>query len=766
MKKFILILISFMVCISSYQQTIQWQKSLGGSGNDIAQSVQQTTDGGYIIVGSTESNDGDVTGYHGQRDYWLVKTDPSGAIQWQRCLGGSSDDWASSVQQTTDGGYIIAGNTFSNDGDVTGNHGENDCWVVKTDPSGIIQWQKCFGGSISEQALEVKQTTDGGYIIFGFTTSNDGDVTGNHGEIDFWVVKINQLGVIQWQRCFGGSSADWTGSIRQTIDGGYIILGSTDSNDGDVTGNHGQRDYWLVKIDPSGAIQWQKCYGGSNLDEAYSVQQTKDGGYIIVGFTNSNNGDVTGNHGEKDFWVVKTEPSGIIQWQKCFGGSSYDYALSVQQTTDAGYIIVGSTGSNDGDVTGNHGGNDFWVVKINQLGAIQWQRCFGGSSSEWAWSVQQTTDDSYIITGSCWSNDGDVTGNHGLEDYWLVRMCFDDPLAISISNLIYCFSTNLVASNGFSTYLWNTGETTPMIKVNNGGLYSVVAVNSSGCPSKSEIVVPNPTPPSYYEEQICMVTLDDLTGKNVIVIDKTWHVGTDSILIYRMNNQTSEYQKLGSIGINELGLFIDKNSIPDQQSYQYKISVTDTCGHESDLSNMHRSILLQTYSGINNEVILSWNPYEGFNYSNFHIYRSNSGGSFILIATVANNIYTFTDHTPPSGVNKYQVRVAKEIPCNPSKSTYGYASSNISNAYPYGINEINPESFSIYPNPATISINIKVNPQLLGSAYTISDQLGRIILTGKLTSEVSNINISELSFGIYTFKIGEQNKETLKVMKK
>jgi len=390
---------------------IQWQKSLGGSGHDFGESIQQTTDGGYIVTGRTESNDGDVSANQGEPDFWIVKLDGSGNIQWQKNLGGSDWERAYSIQQTSDAGYIVAGYTSSNDGDVSGNHGGSDLWIVKLDGLGNIQWQKSLGGSESEQPKSIQQTTDGGYIVAGTTRSNDGDVSGNHGETDYWIVKLDGSGSILWQKSLGGSDLESAESIQQTTDGGYIVAGTTRSNDGDVSGNHGGSDYWIVKLDGSGTIQWQKSLGGSENEGAESIQQTFDEGYIVAGSARSNDGDFSGNNGIHDFCIVKQDGSGTIQWQKCLGGSGRDEPYSIQLTTDGGYIVAGTTESNDGDVSGNHGEGDFWIVKLDESGSIQWQKSLGGSEEDFARSIQLTIDGGYIVAGWTWSNDGDILGN-------------------------------------------------------------------------------------------------------------------------------------------------------------------------------------------------------------------------------------------------------------------------------------------------------------------------------------------------------------------
>ena len=183
---------------STAQPTIEWQKSLGGTGSDGATTIQQTADGGYIVAGASISTDGDVTGNHGGNDYWVVKLNSTGTITWQKCLGGTGDDFASSIQQTIDGGYIVAGYSESTNGDVTGNHGGQDYWVIKLDSTGSITWQKSLGGTSQDYAYAIQQTADGGYIVAGYTTSTDGDVTGNHGDYDYWVVKLSPaVGVVE-----------------------------------------------------------------------------------------------------------------------------------------------------------------------------------------------------------------------------------------------------------------------------------------------------------------------------------------------------------------------------------------------------------------------------------------------------------------------------------------------------------------------------------------------------------------------------------------
>ncbi len=423
MKIFLLLLFGalFMPLLSS-QPSIQWQKSLGGSQYDAAGSIQQTNDGGYIVVGTTQSSDGDVSGQQGVVDVWALKLDSNGNILWQKTLGGSSVDVGNSMQLTSDGGLILAGFTISNNGDVSGNHGAADGWIVKLDSNGAVQWQKVLGGSLEDKAQSIRQTNDGGYIVAGYTASNDGDVSDNHGGNDFWVLKLNSVGTLEWEKTLGGTWNDEAYSVRQTTDGGYVVGGATYSNDGDVSGNNGTIDYWVVKLTNTGTIEWQKALGGSGADDGRHVIQTTDGGYIVAGTEGSGDGQVTGSHGKTDGWVVKLNQTGDLQWQKTLGGSQEDALNAIQPTSDGGCVIAAFTQSSDGDVLGDNVIADIWVVKLNAMGDIQWGKTLGGTEFEYPADIQKTIDGGFVVAGSAESNDGDVTGNHGSNDLWVVKL--------------------------------------------------------------------------------------------------------------------------------------------------------------------------------------------------------------------------------------------------------------------------------------------------------------------------------------------------------
>lgn len=363
---------------------IEFTKSGGNSYNDGFLAIEQTSDGGYITAGFLQT----VIGNNLQSEFMIYKLNPDGSFGGYSVIGGTEDEFAYSVQQTTDGGYIAAGRTHSDDGDVSGNNGYEDYWVVKVDALlNNIVWQKCLGGSSQDWANSIHQTSDGGYFVAGTTSSTNGDVTENHGLTDYWVVKIDDTGNIDWQRSLGGSNGEYCESSDLTSDGGYIVAGSSPSHDGDVTGNHGNNDCWIVKLDSLGFPVWQKSIGGSESDQARSIIQTSEGGYIFVGSTQSSDGDVTGK--ASNSWVVKLDSFGNVLWDKSYDGN----ANSVRQTTDGGYVVAGNY-SDLGDV-------DSWILRLDENGEMLWQKIVEGNQNESTVSVVQSSiDGGFVFTGS------------------------------------------------------------------------------------------------------------------------------------------------------------------------------------------------------------------------------------------------------------------------------------------------------------------------------------------------------------------------------
>lgn len=405
--------------------TVQWERALGGTEDERANAVVETTDGGYVFAGFATSQDGDVQGLNGGYDLWVVKLNTLGALQWQTTFGGSSMDYGADIL-AIDTGFVVVGGVWSNDSDVVSNHGSRDVAFVVLNDSGAIRRSACFGGTDLDGALSVCASASGGFFVVGTSKSNDGDVTGNHGNEDMWVLKISDSLTLDWQRSLGGTIADAASEVAVTADGGYIISGTTYSNDGDVNGGHGGADAWIIKLNALGEIEWQRVLGGQEDESFSSVLQTTDGGYIAAGSTESNDADVTGNHGESDVWVVKLDPSGELVWQRTFGGSDREHATAIRPAMSGGYIIGGNTRSNDGDVTQNPlAGVSAWLLNITDGGDLNWQRTVGGSANDQALDLLSAGNGDVVVVGGTNSQDGDVANNHGGEDAWVIKFNAD-----------------------------------------------------------------------------------------------------------------------------------------------------------------------------------------------------------------------------------------------------------------------------------------------------------------------------------------------------
>lgn len=421
----IIFLFLFAATLTQAQhKKIKWQAKYGGLKDDYPKSLIKTQDNGYVICGSSASADGSLTGNNGIDDVWLVKTDSIGNMLWQKNYGGSKSDVGSCIIQTADGGYFIAGYTTSNDKDITTNKGIADIWCIKTDSTGNMLWQQTYGGSDDDKAYSCIQTNDGGYLVAGYTNSTDGDATGNTDIMNFWVLKTDGNGSIQWQKSYGGNYVDIAKQIIAGADNSYTVIGYSSSTNGDVTNNKGFTDVWVINLSQNGNLNWQKNYGGSSSDEGKSIIRTDDNGYIFTGSTKSADADVTNNIGGYDLWVVKTNKTGNILWQKTYGGTKDDEGNTITATTD-GYVISGGTRSNDNDVSGLHGSgytDDCWVINISESGVKTWQKVLGTNMVENACAAVINSNGTITLAGQSNGTGGDATSYIGLNDYWLVTL--------------------------------------------------------------------------------------------------------------------------------------------------------------------------------------------------------------------------------------------------------------------------------------------------------------------------------------------------------
>jgi len=380
MNHLLTVLVFLVFPLAAQPPQTLWTQTLGGSNIDVGHSVQQTSDGGFIIAGYTRSY-GTMSG----RNAWLVKTDSLGNEEWNNAFGGDSDDEAYAVLQTDDGGYVFAGYTESF------GLGLYDVFLVKTDSAGNSEWIRTFGGAQDDEGYSLQQTSDGGFVIGGVTSSFGA------GSRDFWLIKTDSAGNEDWTQTFGGFGSDGAWAVQQTSDGGYTLAGWTLSYGTGFLGSA-----WLVKADTAGIMEWNQVFGGSDADRGYSVRETADGGYILTGYTGSSGA------GLYDMLLIKTDNLGNATWNYTFGGIGRDYGNAVKQTSDGGFIATGYT------LSFGAGGDDLWVVKTDEDGIEEWSNTYGGSASDVGYDIQQTFDGGYIVVGHT------LSSGAGLHDVFLV----------------------------------------------------------------------------------------------------------------------------------------------------------------------------------------------------------------------------------------------------------------------------------------------------------------------------------------------------------
>jgi gliding motility-associated-like protein len=405
----------------------QWVFNYGGNDVDIPFVIKFTTDGGTIAAGYTDSKTGDVSPQP-NRDYWdlwIVKLDKCGIIQWERSFGGTGYESARDIVQTADGGYMVLGETNSTDGGVVAGYGgTKDIWLLKITAAGTLQWQKRYGGTGLDIGNHIEITSDGGYLIAASTSSNDGDIHGNHGTggyTDGVLMKITAAGAVQWSKCYGGSKNEELFDF-EIVNGTTYLAGFTNSVDGDIPPDQKNYDVWLLAIDANGNKIYSKIYGGSQNDVAYCMTKGANGTLTLAGYTTSTDGDVSGAKGSQDYWILNVTTTGKLNWQKDLGGTDAEYAKTILTDADGGYIIGGISYSSNGDVSNPLGDGDFWTVKLSATGNLVWKQNWGGQGNDHLrYMIVDTARREYYLAGDSDSDDGDFT-NIGETDFAIIKL--------------------------------------------------------------------------------------------------------------------------------------------------------------------------------------------------------------------------------------------------------------------------------------------------------------------------------------------------------
>ncbi len=549
MKTIILVLLICSIKIHAFAQgtlTKMWDKRFGGTADEYFHSFQKVSDGGYILGGSSYSGiSGDITlpnrdMTNQSNDFWIIKIDSLANGLWDNRFGGSSFDWLSSVCQTTDGGYILGGYSYSGIGgeksqanwDSTLNTA--DYWIVKTDASGNFMWDKRYGGFKEEKLMALHQTTDGGYILGGYSYSGlGGDKSQPNWDStnftsDYWIVKIDASGNKEWDKRFGGIANETFQDIHQTLDGGYILAGFAYSDiSGDKTEDNwsGCSDYWIVKIDALGTKQWDKRYGGWSYDFLYSLRQVGDGGYILAGLSTSvASGNKTQDTQDTsmvgiergDYWIVRVDSIGNMLWDADFGGVAREYTFkNISLTDDGGYLLSGSSYSNiSGDKTeDNLGPQQTWMVKTDSSGVKQWDKTLLTLSNydQQAIAIEEEPG-CYTIASFTRAGIGGHKSQPNWDtinifpglDFWIIKFC--DSIQPSGINLAQNSDSQILVSpnpftNEITISLQNQNSSKVTIRVQNKLGQSVYdAQHSISSNSEYTINLGNLTPGMYFLE--------------------------------------------------------------------------------------------------------------------------------------------------------------------------------------------------------------------------------------------------------------------------
>lgn len=447
--------IFFLIFLPSllFSQDILWERSYGGKHAEFLYDAIPTPDYGFLLAGSSISNkNGNKTEANkGDLDYWVWKMDEKGSPEWQESYGGNGVDLLQSVQLTSDGGFILAGTSSSDkSGDKKENSkGKEDFWIVKLDAKGGEIWQRTIGGTGQEKLLSIAQTIDGGYILGGTSSSNKsepdekgvedkyGKSEDSRGSLDYWVVKLDNKGEIKWQKTLGGQYVDELKSIEQTNDKGYILGGYSNSPiSADKTqDNFGLNDFWIVKLDEDGNELWQRTLGGDKDDNLFALSQTKDGGFIVGGNSNSGatNTKAQTNKNGTDFWVLKLDKIGTIEWQETYNYGKKDILSSIVENPDGTFLIGGYAQSElkgDGQKTigkttksEKEGINDYIALKIKATGEEIWTQTVGSKGDEVMRKLFETRDGGYILAGTSKGQiSRDKNSNIGGSDFWIVKL--------------------------------------------------------------------------------------------------------------------------------------------------------------------------------------------------------------------------------------------------------------------------------------------------------------------------------------------------------
>ena len=664
--------------------TIEWSKTFGGSNDDIGYGIVESTDGGFVMAGTSTSNDGIPASNNGDCDAWIMKVNSAGALQWSHTYGGCGFDDIASINKTSDGGFIVAGTTTSPTNNIiTENAGKKDALILKLDSNGNLTWSRTFGGSQNDIATAIQQTPNGGYIFSGTTWSDDIDIPNNGGFSDMWLVKLLPDGNLQWSKTFGGMGEEHANDLDLTSDGGFLLAGSSSYLAQSGTSNSVHRvDFAVTKVNASGTMVWSNVYGGTEMEKAYGGIEASTGEYIISGYSSSADGNVGNNFGFKDFWVLSLNSSGGMNWSKNYGGSQNDFSTAVTETQDGGLAFAGYTWSNDNDVTTQGGIDDGWVLKLEGAGlpptidlGIDQSVCIGNQIT-----ISATTSN---CTGCTYLwNDGYTNANRLLEptastSYSVtatnnIGQTATDEINITVNPLptVSSFINNPPCNNAAIgsidltptspnmpfTYLWNNGQTTEDLNNISAGTYSVTFTDTNNCSDEVTFILSNPS--SFIVNSTTY--LIDCNGDNDGLIDLQISGGTGPFDFLWSNGATTE--DIANLAPGSYSVTIeDANLCQEIQSF----NVTEPTALQNNPSSTNIDCSGNNNGHINLNVSGGNAPYS-------YIWSNGQTGNSLSNLTAGDYIVTITDNVECQIIETFSISTptqligsidASQIPC-------------------------------------------------------------------------------------------------------
>jgi len=769
-----------ILTIEAQIPTIEWEVNIGGDGWDECRSVFETTDGGFICGGFSES---DVSGNktapsYGQYDFYAVKLDIFGNVEWEKSYGGDQREQMYRAEQTADGGYIMGGWSES---EPSGNktaplYGERDCWVIKTDADGEIEWQTTVGGDVNDYIFTLHQLSDGGYIFGGFSDSNlSGTKTEpNLGLFDYYIFKLDADGNLVWQNTLGGPGDEKLHAIVETQDGGFICGGTseTDTSADKSAALIGLEDYWVLKLDAWGNIEWDRTYGGFDVEELFDIQQDTEGNYIIAGFTTSSmTGDVTEPIiGMQDGWAVKLDNSGDIVWENMIGGDMGDRLECAYVMNDGNYFMgSGSFSPISGDQIETSWDWDYWLKKLDQAtGDILWQVNLGGYGIDLPRTIIQTNDGSFAACGESTSNEGEEknTPNYGNYDYWIVKTTCEFPFLhyadadgdgfgnndVSINtctnypgyvlNNTDCNDADAAAYPG-ATEVCNALDDNCNGDIDEGALAVFYADTDADGFGDADITITDcPAPVGYVDNAAdCDDTDGDINPDATETcngLDDNCNASIDEgvLITYYVDADGDSYGDplITTEDCSVPAGYADNDTDCDDTNADVSPGDTEVCNDIDDNCNE------ETDEGV---LVTFYEDADGDDFGN------------------AEN--TTLGCTAPTGF------VADDTDCDDTNSeiypgaeeTLNGLDDNCNEMIDEGltdINEIDAANFSIFPNPVTNDLIIM--PYLQNSAEKeihISDVAGKVVKTYTGNDPMISLNVEELASGFYLVVINENN---------